>query len=877
MANISLIAYQNKLDGLLEESRFDEVIAHARHILKTCPKNLRAYQQLGGALFAASRWQEATEVLRRLLGSLPQDFKAHSLLAQAHQQLEQYDKAIWHAERAFDQQPNNQDIISLIRSLYRKHRGQEIERLQLTASALAQQHIRGNLLQEALNVLDAALEPHPNRIDLQLLRARALWLTGRRTDAAETALEVLTRLPYSRTANRIMTELWLSEQRPSDAQLYLGRIEELDPYLAWQLASGEPPAESLLTLEELDDSALAQHELTIVNPDWLNSLGAIDTAEALSGLEGSAAPPTAAAHPEDSPSDNEIEDLFTELVEGEKADDADAVFSLMDEKGFFKDSEADSAAADDDDSDETQMPADLPERMDATKSAPKNPDAAEAGADLAKLLAQLDDDEDDISWLTEIQQGGMETAAESEDFPEYISHDDGQSELEEPEGSPDGQWLAAALREMIAAEDDRADLFADDEQLRTLLGKVNETQPIHPDDIEFWLNQEGIDLNEEETLEEDEAEDFFDEGDDAFLDHSWLDAEPLADEIDYEGDSGSETLDLIDDWESELDDGGDDDDDYMDYDLDLFELEAAEEAGDFGTQAESDPPSRMADESLSSDETARAWGLTGAEQLADFVEGEIELTEAAASPDWLNAMVPGLDAVQDAADDDDDDPARDESVAPSPKDFDWLNDIVDEETGEMEAVAPQFAPPAPHFRFSRLPLWLTELLQNPPSKETLAAASPPLLEKMSTAAFDESVGDISFDVLDLELDTDNFDFDAPTEKIRPVGSEAASKDARPDKFDFDSYFDFDAPTEKISPISAEDLAKAIDFDELGLEDEDFDFERPTEKISLEEDDEEIDFDALGLDDDFAPPADGDDLPEWLDYDDARGRPRPGRL
>lgn len=861
MANISLIAYQNKLEGLLEESRFDEVIAHSRHILKTCPKNLRAYRQLGGALFAASRWQEAVEVLRRLLGSLPQDFKAHSLLAQAHQQLEQYDQAIWHAERAFDQQPNNQDIISLLRSLYRKHRGQEIERLQLTASALAQQHIRNNLLQEALNVLDAALEPHPNRIDLQLLRARTLWLAGRRTDAAETALEVLNRLSYSRTANRIMTELWLSEQRPSDAQLYLGRIEELDPYLAWQLASGEPAAESLLTLEELDDSALSQQELTIVNPDWLNSLGAIDTAkdegsagglEAPFSLEASAVPPTADS--EDPLSDDEIEDLFGELVADESAadsdvaedeeDEAEAVFSLMDEKGFFQDSQADSAGD-------------------------------EAGDDLTNLLAQLDDDEDDISWLTEIQQSDMETAAESEGFPEYMNHDDGEAELEEPEGSPDGQWLAAALREMIAEEDDRADLFADDEQLQTLLGKVNETQPIHPDDIEFWLNQEGIDLDEEEAPEEEEAGDFLDEEDGAFLDHSWLDDEPLADEIGYEGDSGSETLELIEDWEAELDE---DDDDYVDWlnedDLDVFELEAAEEIGDFAADAphsEGDPPSPMADEGASSDETARAWGLTDAEQLADFVEEEIELSAVEASPDWLNAMAPGLDAVQD--DDGDDDPAGDKSVASSPKDFAWLSDIVDEETGEMEAVAPQAALPAPHFRFSRPPLWLMELLQNPPSEATLAAASRPLLEKM-----DESVEDISFDVLDLELETDNFDFDAPTEKISPVGSEAAAKDARPDEFDFDSYFDFDAPTEKISPISAEDLAKAIDFDELGLEDEDFDFERPTEKISVEKDAEEIDFDDLGLDDDFAPPPDSDDLPEWLDYDDdASGRPRRGGL
>ena len=244
MAEISLSAYQEELESLLTQNRFDEVIAHARHILKTFPKNLRAYRQLGDALVATSRWAEATGVLRRTLGAQPQDFQTHSQLAQSYRQLEQSDKAIWHAERALDQQPSDQQTISLIRQLYREHRNQEIDRLQLTAGALAQQHIRGNLLTEALDTLATALERSPDRIDLQLLRARALWLDGQRMDAAEAALDILERLPYAIDANRIMTELWLAEQRPSDAQIYLKRIEDLDPDLAHQLAAGEPAPES---------------------------------------------------------------------------------------------------------------------------------------------------------------------------------------------------------------------------------------------------------------------------------------------------------------------------------------------------------------------------------------------------------------------------------------------------------------------------------------------------------------------------------------------------------------------------------------------------------------------------------------------------------
>ena len=907
MAKISLRAYQKKLEGLLEENRLDEVTAHSRHILKTCPKNLRAYRQLGAALFAASRWEEAAEVLRRLLGALPQDFEAHSLLAQAYQQLEQYDKAIWHAERAFDQQPNNQDIISLVRSLYRKHRGEEIDRLQLTASALAQQHIRSSLLQEALNVLDTARKRHPKRIDLQLLQARTLWLAGRRTDAAETALEILIHLPYAKTANRIMTELWLSEQRPSDAQLYLGRMEALDPYLAYQLASGKAPADSLVTIEELDYDAVSQQE-DIVDLGWLNSLGDADAAEerdfdsdggieasgleALFGMDETATatpPPTATADLEDLLSDNELEGLFNELAgdsptadaAAAEADESEAVFSLMDESGFFEKTEA-ALSADDDDRDETWMPAGLLDRLEAAKEAA----ADEVEPDLTELLEQLDSDDSDNSWLMEIQQGSLEAA--TEDSPEHIH----SRERHEPSGSPEEEWISAAMRGMTGEQDDSFDLFADDEQLQTLLGKVNETQPIHPDDIEFWLNSSDIDFDEEGAdapVDEgaDETADFFDVDD--LTDNSWLD-DDLEDDF---GGGDEPTLDLIDDWQSELDDGGDDD--YIDWlgedDPHPSQLDLAEDMGEYGEAAsrlsvladetigrsdapdpESDPPSGFTEEGLSSDETARAWGLKDAEQLADFFEDEVELTEAEAAPDWLNAMVPGLDH---DADEDTDSLVPEQSAESSGKEFDWLSDIVDEETGEMQAVAPEpMLPTAQRFDFSKPPVWLTELLEASPGKETLATASLPLLEKLSATASDEAVDELNFDVLDLDLDTDNFDFDAPTEKIIPIGAEAASNDISLDELDFDDYFDFDAPTEKMNVISTEELDQEIDFDELGLEDEDFDFDTPTEEIaavSVEETTEELNFDALDSGDDLAPPteqtADSSDLPEWLEYDD----------
>ena len=81
---------------------------------------------------------------------------------------------------------------------------------------------------------------------------------------------------------------------------------------------------------------------------------------------------------------------------------------------------------------------------------------------------------------------------------------------------------------------------------------------------------------------------------------------------------------------------------------------------------------------------ARAWGLDDPDQLADFVEQGAGESEGA--PDWLNAIVPGLDRENDAATDDPNEYAR--PMAAPGKEFAWVSDIVEEETGELKAIDP---------------------------------------------------------------------------------------------------------------------------------------------------------------------------------------------
>ena len=883
MAEISLSAYQEELESLLTQNRFDEVIAHARHILKTFPKNLRAYRQLGDALVATSRWAEATGVLRRTLGAQPQDFQAHSQLAQSYRQLEQSDKAIWHAERALDQQPSDQDTISLIRQLYREHRNQEIDRLQLTAGALAQQHIRGNLLTEALDTLATALKRSPDRIDLQLLQARALWLDGQRMDAAEAALDILERLPYAIDANRIMTELWLAEQRPSDAQIYLKRIEDLDPDLAHQLAAGEPPPESMLMIDELDYSSISPREGAIVNPEWLDNLGEtrVEDAEeeeegagglgALFGIDDGESTPEeedVTADLEDLLSDEQIDRLFSELVIGEPVaavsdvkpneDKVEQLLTSMEEKGFI---EASASAADDGDGlqladdheDLGDIAAQLSAEDDADEEIAADDLSDEMDSELASLLERLDSADENGDWMAEIQQGSLDQGDGDESL-KYLNDFDREwvqaGEDEEAGGAP---WLSAAMREtMDQDEDEDFSLFGDDEQLQNLLNRASDTEPIHLSDIEDWLNEET------DEAAEGAGERYLDIEDELLHSPpagSWLDSDEETGGSSIlstaeDDDPNQRNANLIDSWQSELGDD-DDDDPYVDWlSDDPNELGIVSAQADEELSATAAP----ADEGSSAVERARAWGLDDADQLADFVEEDGG--GAAGSPDWLNAMVPGLDRENDASTDDVDEYARPMS-APG-KEFAWVSDIVEEETGEMKAVDPDAAADTPYFRFSNPPAWLTIM-----QERANGGGDGSVLTGVTALSLDENIQALNLD--DLTFD-DYFNFDTPTDKLDVINLDEDTQKLNFVGLDWDDYFDLESPTEKTIAITIDEDPGNVDFDELGIDDENFDFENSTGEVLDAGGDFNFDDVGLGAADSEQPDPDADAPPTWLKYD-----------
>lgn len=841
---ISLRAYQDKLDDLLEQDRYDELVAHARHILKTYPKNLRAYQQLGRALHAAGRWGEAAGVLRRLLGAAPSEFETHSLLAQCYRHIDQAERAIWHAERALDQKPSDNATTNLIRDLYREHRSEQIDRMQLTAGALAQQQIRNNLLHAALDTLAQALQRHPDRIDLKLLQARTLWLDGQRMDAAENAVDILDRLPYAIDANRIMAELWLAEQRPTDAQVYLRRIEELDPYLAHQLAAGAPADADLRTLDELDYSSITQREHSIVNPEWLNRLGDKSAEEAagedsgglgaLFGLdedEAAANETDVTADLDDLLTDDQIETLFHELVTGETVaavsawqSDDEAALATRDEQGLLEGIDSPNSAERIDAQlsseigvlDENDDADDFAAQLTAVDDDEDERTTSDFGGgldkDMARVLEELDSTDDQNDWLAEIQAGSLDGNTDDGAL-EYVEEFDREWVEDQADDAAGAPWLSAAMREAIGQDEDGDfDLFSDDEQLQTLLNRTGDTEPIHQADMDDWLSvadQSSGDGQREQLADIDDEELLSPPGA-SWLDDGDADQAPSIFDTESDDDPNQLNADLIDSWGAELEDDTDDDDDdpYVDWLSD-----DPNELGDdlSALAAEVDAETALPGAGNASD-MARALGVDDPDLLAELVENAGRADEGA--PDWMNAVVPGLDRENDAASDDPDEYARPMS-APG-KEFAWVSNIVEEETGQMAAVDPAVEIDAPFFRFSDPPAWYS-VLQAESGGAVVAAAA--------ALSVDEDLGALELD--DLTFD-DYFNFDTPTDKMDVINLEDDTQQLDFVGIDWDDYFDLESPTEKTIAITLDESA-AVAFDELGLDDDDFDFETPASK------------------------------------------------
>ena len=261
MAKISLRSYIREIDSLVDQERFDEAIAHCRHILSQFPKHIDTYRLLGKAYLERNQNSNAADIFQRVLSAIPDDFVSHIGMSLIREEEGNLKAAVSHMERAFEKQPYNNAIQEEIRRLYGKRDGVEPSKVRLTQGALARMYLKGGLFSQGISELRSALSEQPQRFDLRTLLAEAYQEADHMGKAIEVASTILKKFPFNLTSNRILANTLKTHDHPEEMAICRKRLYALSPYEAY-VSEHAPTAEDVpdraIEIERLDKSDFQQ-------------------------------------------------------------------------------------------------------------------------------------------------------------------------------------------------------------------------------------------------------------------------------------------------------------------------------------------------------------------------------------------------------------------------------------------------------------------------------------------------------------------------------------------------------------------------------------------------------------------------------------------
>jgi len=256
MGTRSLRAYNQEIDSLIEQNRFDEAIAHCRHILSKFPKHIDTYRLLGKAYLENGQNSNAADIFQRVLSSVPDDFIAHVGMSVIREEEGNLTASVLHMEKAFECQPYNSEIQLELKRLYGKRDGMEPPKVRLTQGALARIYIRGNLANQGISELRTAIKENPDRYDLKSLLMESYIKNKQLANAIDIASNILKKFPYNLSANRIMARSLKTHDHPKEMAICTKRLYALSPYEAYI-------SEHAPTVDQVPDRAI-----TIDDINW---------------------------------------------------------------------------------------------------------------------------------------------------------------------------------------------------------------------------------------------------------------------------------------------------------------------------------------------------------------------------------------------------------------------------------------------------------------------------------------------------------------------------------------------------------------------------------------------------------------------------------
>ena len=229
MATMSLQAAYDQARNYLEANQVPQAMGVAQHVLAHFPENLEAYRILGEAYLAERQFDQAEEAFRRVLRADPESVPAHVGLGITFERQGRIEQAVMEFEQALEVRPDMPELRGQLLRLYTDVWGSEGASLRLSRPGLARLYAKGHMLTQAIQEFRGVMDEFPDRFDVRIGLAEALWRDGQIDAAVETCEDILAERPEVLKANLLLGYIWLAGN--DDRGLpYWQFAQQLDPY-----------------------------------------------------------------------------------------------------------------------------------------------------------------------------------------------------------------------------------------------------------------------------------------------------------------------------------------------------------------------------------------------------------------------------------------------------------------------------------------------------------------------------------------------------------------------------------------------------------------------------------------------------------------------
>lgn len=182
-------------DLALKLGRAPEAQALCRHVLAVHRWFLPAQLLLAQAHMEQGDLVEAERHLRLVLGVDPECAEAHGGMAVLAQGRGDLTAAARHLAHAFENAPESDELRAALQRLLAQQAGRPVAPPAFTPACVGRFYLRRNLPQPAAEAYAAAHHAAPDREDIRLAYAAALWRSGVRSQAADLCRPLLEKTP----------------------------------------------------------------------------------------------------------------------------------------------------------------------------------------------------------------------------------------------------------------------------------------------------------------------------------------------------------------------------------------------------------------------------------------------------------------------------------------------------------------------------------------------------------------------------------------------------------------------------------------------------------------------------------------------------------